>query len=397
MKRFGRLRFANKIGLLCGCLLLAGNLSAQSCKEDIRWHGFFSQGITYTDENNFFGDSQNTSLDFRNIGFGGAWQAHDRLLFSAQAIYRDAGQTSPEGVKIDYALANYSLINRFDFGFGIRAGRVKNPYGFYSETRDVAATRPSVILPVSIYAPAFRDVFHSSDSLILTGYQQLGDWLVNFDVLRGAVPFDKKSERLLIPGMQPASIEDDRLWAARSIWEYDGGRMRLGATVINFEADIDTQPAIIFPGDLEVNGYLLSFEYNWESFQFVSEYQRNRFTYKGVIAPGLDTSRESEAYYLQLSHHVNENLKVFGRYDLYYADRHDKSGSNQLLFGRPKSDGFSESYAVGAQYHFASDWLLAGEFHLFNGTGALPVIENSVAADVKENWKLFTLQLSYKF
>jgi len=393
---FERYPFGKLISVLLSGLLTCASTFAQQ-PEEFRWHGFFSQGVIHTDENNFFGDSTDTSSDFRDVGLGFSWQPHDRLLFSAQGLYRDAGKTSPNGVNVDYALVNYSVINRLDFGLGIRVGRVKNPYAFYSETRDVAATRPSVLLPVSIYVPAFRDIFHSSDSVILSGYKEVGDLLINFDLLRGAVPFDDRSERLLIPVPQAASIEDDKLWAARSIVEYDGGRIRLGVTYVKFDAQIDTTPGMIFPGDLDTDAYILSFEYNWENVQFTSEYLRADYVYAGVFAPGLTTEREAEAYYFQLGWRLNEKLRVFGRYDVHYADRNDKSGDRQLLLGRPKSDGFTKDVVVGAQYRFTKDWMLAGEVHQLKGTSVLPASENENASKVKEDWNLYTLQLSYKF
>lgn len=396
MQMLERYLFGKLAGVLLFGLLACSFVQAQP-NSDLRWHGFFSQGAIHTDDNNFFGDSTDTSFDFRDLGVGFSWQAQNDLLLAAQLIYRDAGKTSPEGTKVDYALVNYSLINQYDFGLNLRVGRVKNPYAFYSETRDVASTRPSVILPVSIYAPAFRDIFHTSDSVMLSGYKEVANWLINFDLLRGKVPFDDKSERLLIPGLQPASIKNDKLWAARSIFEYDGGRIRLGLTYIKFDAEISTLPGMIFPGDVDSDSYIFSLEYNWRKFRFTSEYLRNDFIYKDVFAPGLDNKREAESYYFQLGYRVNERLRVFGRYDVYYADKNDKSGDGQLLLGRPKSDGFTKDYVVGAQYHFNDQWMLAGEVHHVKGSFILPLIENPDASQIEEDWNLYTLQLSYKF
>ncbi|MEH6357634.1 MAG: hypothetical protein V7745_01495 [Pseudomonadales bacterium] len=396
MKMFERYPFGKLTFILFSGLLASTTATAQSPGK-LHWHGFFNQGVIYTDENNFFGDSTDTSFDFRSVGLGVSWQPLDKLLFSVQGLYRDAGKTSTNGVNVDYAVINYNLVNQLGFGLSVRAGRVKNPYGLYNETRDVAATRPSVLLPQSIYPAAFRDIFHTSDSVILSGYKEAANWLINFDFLRGSVPFDERSERLLIPVSQPANIEGDKLWGARSLFEYDGGLMRFGLTYIKFEGRIDTTPLVIFPGDMDIDSYVLSFEYNWECFQFTTEYRQTDFIYENVIAPGLSSQRTSEAYYFQLSWQVDEKLRLFSRYEDYYPNRDDKSGRGQLKFGRPKSDGFSNSVVVGAQYQLAEDWLLAGEVHQVKGTATLPVVENLAASKVKEKWNLYTLQLSYKF
>lgn len=387
---------ARVFGVLLAVTLGCTNVMAQA-ESGFRWHGFFDQGAIYTDENNFFGDSTNTSFDYRNAGLGFSWQMHEKILISVQGLYRDAGETSPEGVKTDYAMLNYSVVNSADFGLSLRVGRVKNPFAFYNETRDVAATRPSIILPISVYVPAFRDIYHSSDSVMVSAYKELGDWLINVDLLRGSVPFDNKSERLLIPDMQAGSLEDDRVWVLRSIVDYDGGRARIGVTYIDFDARLDTTSGTIFPGDIGADSYLLSFEYNWAEFQWVTEYLTTKVVYKDVFAPGLDNKRQSEGYYFQLGYRVNNKLRIFGRYDAHFADKDDRSGRGQLLLGRPKSDGFTKSYVLGAQYRFNDQWMLAGEVHHLKGTEILPRIENQDASKVKEDWNLYTLQLSYKF
>ena len=394
MKIFERYLYSNLIGVVLMGLLTSADVWAQS-HHDVRWHGFVSQGVIHTSENNFFGNSTDTSFDFRDLGLGASWAPQSNLLLSAQAIYRDAGKTSPNGVNIDYAMINYSVINRPDFGFGLRVGRIKNPYGFYNETRDVAGTRPSVLLPKSLYPSAFRELFHSSDSVALHGYKEFNDWLVNVDVLKGRASIDEHTEAWLIPTSQSARIEDNALFVVRSILEYDGGRARFGATYGNFDARVDTMP--MFPGDMDIHIRALSFEYNWEQFQFISEYSRYDTVFRNIFAPGLTKKRESKGYYFQLGWQLNEKLRLFSRYDVYYPDRNDKSGSGQLLLGRPKSDGFLKDSVVGAQYNFSKHWMLAGEAHFLRGTAALAEIENPVASQVKENWDLYTVQLSYKF
>lgn len=386
--------------IMCGTLISADAWAQKA--DSLRWHGFFSQGVIYTDDNNFFGDSTDTSFDFRDVGLGLSWKPQNNLLFSAQFIYRDAGLTSPNGVNLDFAMVNYNFINQLDFGLGIRAGRVKTPYGFYNETRDIAATRPSVLLPQSIYPEAFRDFFHSSDSVVLYGYKSIGNWVVNLDVLAGQSIIDSRSERLLIPVMQEVSINDDHLFVARNLFEYDGGRLRFGFTYAEFDAQIDTVPVLapplgILSGDVGLRSRIISFEYNWQHLQFTSEYLRLTTTYNDVFGKGERTSRDREGYYFQLSYRFNDQWRIFSRYDVLHTERDDRSGDSQLLVGRPRSDGFSKDITVGAQYRFNDNWLLAGEIHHIKGTANVDEIENPDKSSLKEDWNLYTLQLSYKF
>ncbi|EGG98856.1 hypothetical protein imdm_1815 [gamma proteobacterium IMCC2047] len=104
MQMFERYSLSKLSGVLLFGLLACSFVQAQP-SSDLRWHGFFSQGAIHTDDNNFFGDSTDTSFDFRDLGVGFSWQAQNDLLLAAQLIYRDAGKTSPEGAKVDMRLS----------------------------------------------------------------------------------------------------------------------------------------------------------------------------------------------------------------------------------------------------------------------------------------------------
>ncbi|MGH8472472.1 MAG: hypothetical protein ACREVJ_08490, partial [Gammaproteobacteria bacterium] len=119
---------------------------------DFQAHGFLSQGYTYTSANDFFGNSQGAgSLEFHELGMNVLGHPFPNLLFAVQGIYRDTAGSDEEDFRLDYANLDYSLPIGESLTLGVRAGRVKNPFGLYSEARDAIWTRPSVLLPQSIY------------------------------------------------------------------------------------------------------------------------------------------------------------------------------------------------------------------------------------------------------
>ena len=108
---------------------------------NLTWHGFISQGYVYTTDNNFFGPSEDGgSWEFTDVGLGATWKPYKRIQLSAQTIYQKSGNASPNGFNLDYGLVDVKLFNKNTSGLGLRLGRIKNPYGFHNETRDIPAT-----------------------------------------------------------------------------------------------------------------------------------------------------------------------------------------------------------------------------------------------------------------
>lgn len=372
------------------CVLTVLTQPSLANMDDVSWHGFVSQGVIKTSDNSFFGDSEDTSWEFTDIGVGASWRPIPTLNISAQGIYRQAGETSPDDINLDYGFINYTAVNNMETGIGVRLGRIKNPYGFYNETRDIASTRPSVLLPESIYQDAFRDLFHSSDSWSLYGYREFGNTVVNVDLASGKLNLDEQSEALLVPGADKNELENDELLVVRTMLEYDGGRIRGGFSYVRLEGDINaaplTPPALgITSGSLDITLRLWSFEYNWELWQFTTEYQRGSVGYFDIFGAGFRSTSQAESYYVQTSYQLTDKWRLLGRYDVLYPDMDDKSSS------------FAKDFTISARYEFNPSWMIAGEIHFVDGTAWLPSVENPNSSELEERWNLYTLQVSYKF
>ena len=158
-----------------GMLLLA--FSTQIAALDLgvgdwQTHGFISQGYTHSWGNDFFGNSQHSgSLDFTEIGVNVLGHIHPDILIAAQGLYRNTAGSDNQGLRLDFANVDYRLPLEGNLTFGIRAGRVKNPFGLYNETRDVIWTRPGVLVPQSVYLDtlALRQPMIASDGGLLYG------------------------------------------------------------------------------------------------------------------------------------------------------------------------------------------------------------------------------------
>ena len=392
-------------------LLFSHSLSATS--EDFKWHGYLSQGLVYTSDNQFFGDSENVSFELTDVAVGANWRPTPRLQLAAQALYRQAGGTSRDDVYIDYALLDFTLTQRLTWTMGARAGRIKNPYGLFNDTRDLAKNRPSILLPESIYRDPIRDIFHTSDSLSIYGHNYVGDHLIQWDLLSGnALTTDMVKNEFVRPPLS-GELDNERIDIARVLVESFGGKLRFAYTYTKLDVDFDPDPGsqlvqvapsvfvpmplFGYPGNTRVDVDLWSLEYNSHHWQLNAEYQTLDYTVKNVYGPGSRQVSPSLGYYLSASYRFNNQWRAFLRHDVYFADKDDKDGSDyQQLTGMPDHNRYAHDTTIGARYEFNKNWLVALEYHRIRGTAWLSYNENDLS-NTKERWNLFSAQISYHF
>lgn len=210
-------------------LLLPVNASALEWQNgDWQVHGFLGQGFTYTDHNQVFGSSNDASLDFREMGVNGSVKLLPNLLISAQGLYRDTGASDRQATRLDFAQMDYSVpLLDSALVMGVRGGRVKIPFGLYNDTRDVVWTRPSVLLPQSIYFDtlALRQAMIAADGGIVYGRYTLGNHRFGFEFLT-AEPQDNTGGAVTfltnIPNAQGA-LGGRPLLLGRAVYEWMGG------------------------------------------------------------------------------------------------------------------------------------------------------------------------------
>jgi hypothetical protein len=137
--------------------------------EDFQWYGFASQAyLSSTGGNNVYSESTEGSTEFFEVELGGRYRVNDSIHIAGQSLSRDAGATNNGSIRADYLYADLRITQLNDAAFGVRLGRVRNPFGFYNATRDVLFTRPSILLPQMYYdATGVREVFFSADGLQL--------------------------------------------------------------------------------------------------------------------------------------------------------------------------------------------------------------------------------------
>lgn len=217
----------------------------KSVQSDFQIHGFIGQSYILSSHNNVFGHSTSGaggSFGLTEAGLNASFRPLPKLLISAQVLSRRAGEGSSGMPRLDFAFLDYRLYSHEANQFGIRAGRLKNPFGFYNDTRDVPFTRPSILLPQSIYFDRTRNLALSGDSVQLyadVGHSRWGTFSTQVGLLFPIVS-DRDTERavLVFPNMH-GHLTRDVSYIGRGIYETNDKRIRLGVSGIWLDSNYD--------------------------------------------------------------------------------------------------------------------------------------------------------------
>ena len=128
--------------------------SAQSIDDlNLQIHGYATQGFLYTTKNNIFTTgSSDGSAAWTDAVVNISAQPKSTLRVAVQARYYLLGNYGNK-IVLDWAAIDYKLNDRF----GIRAGKVKTPWGLFNETQDIDPSYIWALLPQSIYPTDLRD------------------------------------------------------------------------------------------------------------------------------------------------------------------------------------------------------------------------------------------------
>ena len=390
----------NAMGMLAACLTL--HTVAVAADDRLQVHGFFSQSAVHTDNNDVGGNSEGGwGLDMREIGANFSYRPDADWLISGQALARWAGNTDEGDPRLDYAFLDRTLFSGEDSRVGVQVGKVKNSYGFFNTTRDVAHTRPGITMPQSIYLDRVRNFFLASPGVSLYGNHRQAAWDTywNLNLMRP----DTKSEDLeYLFTLQslPGEFRGQKSWLAQLMTEFDGGKLRMGLSF----GTVSTRyhPGVIDllgPGEQTLRPRLLSLEWNEEKWSLTTEYEqvKNRGQDYGLGGIGPEDPNTVEAWYVQGTYRVDTNLHVYLRRDEFYFDKDDKSGAafgaaNPLV---PRHVLYAKDWVLGARKEWQG-WSLSAEVHHINGTAWLSPMDTPIPTQ-KGDWQMFLLQAAYRF
>ncbi len=390
-------------GVACALLFCVGFAPTLVVAIDpaVQFHGFFTQGYSYTSDNSFFGSAAaEGSFDYTEVGVNASARPNKYLLATGQILYREAG-AADDRVDLDYALLDYRGHSTEFVDAGVRLGRIKNPLGLYNDTRDVAVSRPSVILPQSIYFDRTRDLALSGDGIGFYG-ERRGDrsvLTVEFNVVKPRVDTDNL-EPILLGAQRVGRFEDEPSALVRAILNTAEERLRLALSVAAVNLRYEAGPNDVSDsGDVLFSPRILSIQYNAERWILTSEYARREFEFDDIAYIPFDT-RTGESFYLQAQYKLADCCWILGRRDVLYQDIDDKSGEKfEALTGgaRPAHTQFAKDWTVSLRWQPGRNWLVSAEHHWVQGTAWLPIEDNPDPAQTVEDWRMFLMLVSVWF
>ncbi len=375
-------------------------------RDDIQFHGFLSQGLFSSSGNNIYGQSKNSvSAGLTEVGLNISYRALKNLSFAAQGLYRRAGATTGDAGKVtlDFGFVDLNLLNLQEGRIGVRGGRIKNPWGLYNETRDVAFTRPTILLPL-VYFERSRTLY-----LALDGGQLYADYNtslgnLSFKFNYGWVNAGDKELLAAITSDPTVSgyLESDPSFITQLNYESLGGEFIFAISYadlkMRYRAKNSGDPYAQLSADFET--FILSGQYNGEKFSFTGEYSLQWNEFANIKLGVADTSSLSEHWYVQAGYRLLDNLQATLRYGSTIQNIHDRYGKRvEAITGGmiPGHLFYAQDIVFGLRWDITPAWMIRAEYHRMHGATTISLLENPDFSKIVKNWNIYALQVAFRF
>src|SRR5438128_1993618 len=391
IERSGRMRFAlavTAIVLLAQRPAAAAELALPGQIAQLEIHGFISQGFLLSSSNDYLAHSSEGSFEFTEIGLNFTLPATDRLTLGLQIFSHDLGPIGDYRATLDWFAVDYHWRD----WLGLRAGRVKLPFGLYNDSSDIDSARTAILLPQSIYPAQNRDFLLAQTGFELYGYRGLGaGGGVDYRLYGGTIFLDTRPQ----PG-SPITVVD------LNVPFVTGGRvlrmppidgLRLGGRVqfLRLETNLlvtamASPVAVNIPAML----WLASVAYAVRDLVFAAEYSRWRVrtetSQPSIFPEGLTFS---ERGYALASYRVNHWLQAGAYYSVLFPN----------VLRRGGREGREFDAALTLRFDVNRYWLVKVEGHYMHGTAGLSssLNGNRPLSALEPDWALFAVKTTAFF
>ncbi len=381
-------------------IFLAGGLLWSVAQADTpQIHGFLAQGYLRSEHNSFYGpDTLDGSWRLREAGLNASWRPVPKVMFSAQGMIRQAGERDIPAATLDYAFLTLNLASSLDRRDDLLLGRIKLPLGFYNETRDVPVTRPSILLPQSIYFDRTRDLALSADGLMWVGWRQRGGntWTGKIGMM---------TPRVRTPDVEDALFQTDLTGELEPgqllVWQFrcEGLPHGFNMGVSGLYAWTDYPGTSDMPtGRVRFLPVILSVAMDRERWSLTAEYALRTIAYQGFAGtPIEEEDMTGESFYGQGVWRFTPKLSALIRFDRLLVDRDDPDGRRYAdESGQPDHLRFARDWTLGVTWDASESWRLQVEHHWVDGTAWLTRIDRQ-RGSLRRRWSLWAAMLAYRF
>lgn len=366
-------------------------------------HGTLSQGYLDSRHNNFIEESNKGTFAFREYGLNVTVLPLDNVILGGQLFGRDFGSVGEDTVYMDWLNVDYTWRD----WLGFRAGKLKTPYGFYGETRDIDSLRTEVLLPQGVYMEYIRGLYDSAWGGALHGYvpwEGLGGFSYLFQGgARDDDAQDDDMQRLLLGrGLFIEHTDPRPTFAAALTWHTPIEGLRAGATGCRSEHHIGGYAdspfgASPFTADIHDSSMAVgSAEYARGPVTLAAEVMHGSFEtlfdYASPFAPDMTFSARYWGGYLKANYRFANRLSVAGGYSYFDYDQTIALAGvpTTLPYAEGQRDGF-----VSLRFDLTENLIIKVEQHFLSGVAGLFAHENPDG--IHEHWAMTLAKLSFVF
>jgi len=330
--------------LILAMLGLGASAQAQELAPRLNLHGFGGWAYGRTDKNVYL--TGDPAGNYRQGSFALNFSAHlsTELSIIGQTFWRQENEGTE--TEIDYAFAEW----KFSDALKLRVGKVKQPFGIYTEVFDVGTLRPFLSLPQSIYGPV---------GLTAEGYQGIGlrgvrnfggNWGLDYDLYGGGIRIEEyvaptgflKGDSLVGEGTVNESTRD--LLGTRLVLSLPVPGLRLGGSA--------------YTGTKAEAGKSFRHSVIGAQVEYLSDHLWLRGEYAYERESGLESQRGG---YGEAAWFLTRQWQLAARYErmVTHFDGVDPSPAPSLLKHR--------EFAAGLNFWVAPEFVLKGSVHAIRG------------------------------
>lgn len=263
---------------------------------------------------------------------------YDDLVLGASVQVNDGGSTD-----LDWAFVEWRLAD----AFRLRAGKLKQPFGLYSEIHDVGTLRPFFNLPQAVYGPigATAEAYVGAGATGRLGSS--GGWGLQYDLYGGELRLSSiELAGLLAPGATPAPPVEQVDTLDRML----GARLTVSTPIRGLSAQLSAYRA----RRVDLAGGAVAQVAAGPSLEYLDGALSARAEYVH-LTQGIETL---DAGYVEVARYLGEHLQLAARGE---AAQSRLSGIAAGSFGRHREA------ALGVNYWANSDVAFKASFHLLDG------------------------------
>lgn len=394
-------KYCRLIKTLCTAFILCSVLAPAHAAE-IQWQGFIAQGLIKTTDDSFVEFNDDISAHLTEVGINTRFRLAPALRVAAQVVYLDGGNRYPHGARLDYLFIDWNFYSSLDWQANLYLGRFKNQHWLYSATRDVPFTRPSIVLPQSVYFDAFRDIAVSSDGAAFQARHSnaYGDFTFNWSY--GITPISDQQHRILLGRDVLGKTSQNYDHKASLYWQPELSRINLGVSLIETGFSYKKQSEQNYTNaEFSVQRFMLHMGYQQEHWELALEVQQERLQFDGFFAPSFSQDHLGQAGYLLFQYRPTVNWRWFSFIDYSVNNKDDRHGKHIAADSAgqiPDYFAYQHTVASGFNVDLTAKLSLSAEVHWVKGVGRLsPIIVPDRVNNPTEYWQLYALQLMYRF